>query len=180
MRVLDHLLEICVASLTLAAVAVGHVPAAFSEQSEKVDGPTPGASQAAAQVQSTRAAPARGGATTARPEGLSKNAVAKELFGAVNEPANMATRSIGFYARGCLAGAKPLPVNGPAWQVMRPSRNRNWGHPSLIRYIERFAIDAKEKDGWPGLLAGDLSLPRGGPMPFAHKSHQVGLEADIW
>ncbi len=109
-----------------------------------------------------------------------KKANARELFGAAKEPANLAARSIGFYAKGCLAGGKPLPVNGPAWQVMRLSRNRNWGHPSLIRYIERFAQDAKEKDGWPGLLVGDLSMPRGGPMPTDHASHQVGLDVDIW
>jgi penicillin-insensitive murein endopeptidase len=111
---------------------------------------------------------------------LTKKANARELFAAAKEPANLATRSIGFYAKGCLAGGKPLPVNGPAWQVMRLSRNRNWGHPSLIRYVERFATDAKQKDGWPGLLVGDLSMPRGGPMPYGHSSHQVGLDVDIW
>ena len=105
---------------------------------------------------------------------------ARLLFARARAPANMATRSIGFYARGCLAGAKPLPVDGPAWQAMRLSRNRMWGHPSLVKYIERFAKDAKEKDGWPGLLVGDMSMPRGGPMPFGHASHQVGLDVDIW
>ena len=109
-----------------------------------------------------------------------KFAPAKVLFGAVNAPSKMATRSIGFYARGCLAGGKPLPVDGPAWQAMRLSRNRMWGHPTLVRYIERFAKDAKAKDGWPGLLVGDMSMPRGGPMPFGHASHQVGLDVDIW
>jgi penicillin-insensitive murein endopeptidase len=109
-----------------------------------------------------------------------KFAPAKVLFGAVSAPSRMAARSIGFYAKGCLAGAKPLPVNGPAWQAMRVSRNRIWGHPTLVRYIERFAKDAKVKDGWPGLLVGDLSMPRGGPMPFGHASHQVGLDVDIW
>ena len=109
-----------------------------------------------------------------------KFAPAKVLFGAVKDPSKMASRSIGFYAKGCLAGGKPLPVNGPAWQAMRLSRNRMWGHPTLVRYIERFAKDAKEKDGWPGLLVGDMSLPRGGPMPFGHASHQVGLDVDIW
>jgi penicillin-insensitive murein DD-endopeptidase len=188
MRVFDHRLTgIGVASLTLAAFAAFHGPAAFSEQPGKLDGPAPAASQAAPppaqtppEVQPAAAAPAPGAAAPAKPEALSKKAMAKDLFGAVKEPANMATRSIGFYARGCLAGGKPLPVNGPAWQVMRLSRNRNWGHPSLLRYIERFAIDAKEKDGWPGLLVGDMSQPRGGPLPFGHASHQVGLEADIW
>ena len=98
----------------------------------------------------------------------------------MTNPSKMAARSIGFYAKGCLAGGKPLPVNGPAWQAMRLSRNRMWGHPSLVRYIERFAKDAKAKDGWPGLLVGDMSMPRGGPMPFGHASHQVGLDVDIW
>ena len=109
-----------------------------------------------------------------------KFAPAKVLFGAVTAPSKMAARSIGFYAKGCLAGAKPLPVNGPAWQAMRLSRNRIWGHPTLVRYIERFAKDAKVKDGWPGLLVGDMSMPRGGPMPYGHASHQVGLDVDIW
>jgi penicillin-insensitive murein endopeptidase len=111
---------------------------------------------------------------------ITKTSLAKDLFGAAKQPANLAAKSIGFYAHGCLAGGEPLPVNGPAWQVMRLSRNRNWGHPILIKYIERFAADAKEKDGWPGLLIGDLSMPRGGPMPFGHASHQVGLDVDIW
>ncbi len=63
---------------------------------------------------------------------------AKELFGRKSEPVPQAARAIGFYARGCLAGAIALPINGPTWQVMRLSRNRNWGHPSLIRFLERF------------------------------------------
>jgi penicillin-insensitive murein endopeptidase len=105
---------------------------------------------------------------------------AKVLFGAVKTPAPLATRSIGFYAKGCLAGAQPLPVDGPAWQAMRLSRNRNWGHPNMIALIEKLAADAKEHDGWPGLLVGDISQPRGGPMLSGHASHQVGLDADVW
>ena len=39
------------------------------------------------------------------------NAVpAKELFGAVKEPAPVSARAIGFYSHGCLAGAVALPV----------------------------------------------------------------------
>jgi penicillin-insensitive murein endopeptidase len=105
---------------------------------------------------------------------------AKLLFGAAKSPAPLAARSIGFYAKGCLAGAASLPVDGPAWQAMRLSRNRNWGHPDLIALVERLASDAKTHDGWPGLLVGDLSQPRGGPMLTGHASHQVGLDADIW
>jgi penicillin-insensitive murein endopeptidase len=63
---------------------------------------------------------------------------------------------------------------------MRLSRNRTWGHPDLIALVEKLALDAKTLDGWPGLLVGDLSQPRGGPMLSGHASHQVGLDADIW
>lgn len=105
---------------------------------------------------------------------------AKELFGKVTLPAPLAARSIGFYAKGCLAGAKPLPINGAAWQAMRLSRNRNWGHPNLVALIERLATDSQKLDGWPGLLVGDMSQPRGGPMLTGHASHQIGLDADIW
>src|SRR5215467_6159769 len=105
---------------------------------------------------------------------------AKELFSAVKIPAAEAARSIGFYAKGCLAGAKALPTDGVAWQTMRLSRNRNWGHPNLIALIEKLAVEARAHDGWLGLLVGDISQPRGGPMPSGHASHQVGLDADIW
>lgn len=105
---------------------------------------------------------------------------ARKLFGAKKSPADLRSRAIGSYARGCLAGGAMLPVNGPAWQAMRLSRNRNWGHPALVRYVERLATESKEIDGWPGLLVGDLSQPRGGPMLTGHRSHQIGLDADIW
>ncbi len=104
---------------------------------------------------------------------------AKELFGRKTAPLPLAARSIGFYTRGCLAGAVALPVNGKTWQVMRLSRNRNWGHPALIDFLERFASRVP-KAGWPGILVGDLAQPRGGPMLTGHASHQVGLDADIW
>jgi penicillin-insensitive murein DD-endopeptidase len=104
---------------------------------------------------------------------------AKELFARKPAPAPLQARTIGFYSKGCLAGAKALPINGPTWQVMRLSRNRNWGHPNLIEVLERLAAQAP-KTGWRGLLVGDLSQPRGGPMLTGHASHQVGLDADIW
>jgi penicillin-insensitive murein endopeptidase len=104
---------------------------------------------------------------------------AKELFGAAKIPAALEARSIGSYSRGCLAGAIALPVNGPTWQVMRLSRNRNWGNPFLVDFLERLALAAPGV-GWPGLLIGDLAQPRGGPMLTGHASHQIGLDADLW
>ena len=107
------------------------------------------------------------------------NTPARELFGRKREPAPMAARSIGKYSRGCLAGAMMLPVNGPTWQVMRLSRNRNWAHPEMIKVLERISSKVPEI-GWPGLLVGDLAQPRGGPMLTGHVSHQIGLDADVW
>lgn len=105
---------------------------------------------------------------------------AKKLFGAVTLPTKGNAQSLGFYAKGCLSGGVAIPVDGPAWQVLHLSRNRRWGNPAMIALLERLAHDAKEKDGWPGLLVGDISQPRGGPMLSGHASHQIGLDADIW
>jgi penicillin-insensitive murein endopeptidase len=105
---------------------------------------------------------------------------AKQLFGRQVVPAALAARTIGFYSRGCLAGGQALPVNGPAWEVMRLSRNRNWGHPALLAFLERFARKVPTVSHWPGILVGDMSQPRGGPMLTGHASHQIGLDADIW
>lgn len=105
---------------------------------------------------------------------------AKELFARRTLPADMSARAIGFYSRGCLAGGAALSIDGDAWQVMRLSRNRNWGHPDMIRTVERIARQSKSEGVWPGLLVGDISQPRGGPMLTGHASHQIGLDADIW
>jgi len=105
---------------------------------------------------------------------------AKVLFSKADGPAPMSARSVGFYSRGCVAGAEALPVDGPDWQVMRLSRNRYWGMPQLVGFIEQLAKDARAQDGWSGLLVGDLGQPRGGPAPTGHVSHQTGLDVDIW
>ncbi len=105
---------------------------------------------------------------------------AKELFGRARDPAPTESEPVGFYSKGCLAGGEELPANGPNWQVMRLSRNRNWGHRALIAFLTRFAPTAAEASGWPGILIGDMSQPRGGPMLTGHASHQIGLDVDIW
>jgi penicillin-insensitive murein DD-endopeptidase len=105
---------------------------------------------------------------------------AKRIFGTNPAPAPLAARAIGSFARGCLAGATAIPVDGETWQVMRLSRNRMWGHPDLIQLVERLAKAAPREANWRGLLVGDISQPRGGPMLTGHASHQIGLDADIW
>ncbi|MEM7211157.1 MAG: penicillin-insensitive murein endopeptidase [Pseudomonadota bacterium] len=104
---------------------------------------------------------------------------AKRLFSAKSTPSQLAPEPLGSYAKGCLAGAEQLPETAPGWQAMRLSRNRNWGHPSAIRFIERLSVEVQDV-GWPGLYIGDISQPRGGPMRSGHRSHQMGLDIDIW
>ena len=105
---------------------------------------------------------------------------AKLLFGRETTAAAGPPQAIGSYERGCLSGAIALPADGPNWQVMRPSRNRAWGHPVLIALLERLAGKLPTAAGWPGLLVGDIAQPRGGPMLTGHGSHQIGLDADLW
>src|ERR1700691_2207529 len=82
---------------------------------------------------------------------VGRSTPAKQLFGRVLSPSEAATRSIGFYSHGCLAGGIALPVNGPDWQVMRLSRKRNWGTPQLISFLERFSREVPHVSGWPGI-----------------------------
>nr|WP_315925788.1 penicillin-insensitive murein endopeptidase [Mesorhizobium sp. SP-1A] len=125
------------------------------------------------------AALAAAGMLAATPQHAAAEELAKNLFGSERLPAATAPQSIGFYSKGCFTGGVALPLTGPTWEVMRPSRNRNWGHPALISLLERFSRDAANQ-GWPGLMIGDISQPRGGPMQTGHASHQIGLDADIW
>ena len=62
---------------------------------------------------------------------------------------------------------------------MRPQRRRFFGHPLLVRYLQELGA-ATDQKGLGVLLIGDLGQPRGGPMPFGHRSHQIGLDVDIW
>lgn len=105
---------------------------------------------------------------------------AKQLFGAEARGSEHSPAAYGGYAKGCLAGGTTLPETGPTWQAMRLSRNRNWGHPETIDLIEKLSQKAAQQPGWTGLYVGDISQPRGGPMLSGHRSHQVGLDADIW
>lgn len=108
------------------------------------------------------------------------NVEAKNLFGSKSSGTSQSPAAFGSYSNGCLAGAQELPETGPTWQAMRLSRNRNWGHPDLIDMVTKLSQFAAQQPGWKGIYVGDLSQPRGGPMLSGHRSHQVGLDGDIW
>lgn len=110
---------------------------------------------------------------------LAAGEIAAERFAAADGPTLGPARAIGSYARGCLAGAVQLAGQAKTFIAMRPSRDRHWGHPMLVSFLEQLA-EAAPQHGLRGLLIGDLSQPRGGPMPYGHVSHQIGLDADVW
>ena len=105
---------------------------------------------------------------------------AKKAFGSVKESAGQVPQAIGRYERGCIAGAQKIAASGIGWQTVRVSRNRFWGHPILIAYIQRLASDVRRLDALPGILVGDMAQPIGGPLQGGHASHQIGLDVDLW
>ncbi len=105
---------------------------------------------------------------------------AAALFGSKWWGSRQVPSPIGSYSLGCLAGGGELPETGPTWQAMRLSRNRNWGHHSTVAFVKELSEKVATFDGWKGLYVGDIGNPRGGPMMSDHRSHQVGLDVDIW
>ena len=114
------------------------------------------------------------------PAAAQSEPLAKQLFGGKSTPSRHQSAAFGSYAKGCMAGGMQLPETGPTWQAMRLSRNRNWGQPELVDFIGDLSRFAARQPGWKGLYVGDISQPRGGPMLSGHRSHQMGLDADIW
>ncbi len=97
----------------------------------------------------------------------------------VTTPSHGSAEVFGSPAAGCIGGAVILPPEGPGYQVMRLLRHRNYGHPSLVHFVQTLAENLQAKH--PGvMLVGDLGQPRGGPTASLHRSHQNGLDVDIW
>ena len=87
--------------------------------------------------------------------------------------------SIGGAANGCIRGAETLPAQGEGFVSIRRHRNRYYGHPQTLDLIRDLgAALAKRTDSY--MMVGDLSQPRGGLMSSSHRSHQNGLDVDIW
>jgi len=97
----------------------------------------------------------------------------------VASPSAGLARSIGQPGSGCLQGAAVLPQRNPNYVVVHPERHREFGHPDLIGYLRELAVAAHKQKLGP-LYVGDLGQPRGGPTPTGHRSHQSGLDVDLW
>lgn len=109
----------------------------------------------------------------------SATALAADDWGDVTEPLPGEARIIGHHGGACLVGAEQLPPEGTGYQAVDLERNRHYGHPSLIDYVQALGQRVDES-GFGPMLVGDMAQPRGGPMPYGHVSHQSGLDVDIW
>jgi penicillin-insensitive murein endopeptidase len=97
----------------------------------------------------------------------------------VTAPAKGLPLALGLPGAGCVQGGVALPLQGVGWIVARPERHREFGHPSLIAFLRKLAASAR-KEQLGLLVVGDLGQPRGGPTPTGHRSHQSGLDVDLW
>lgn len=101
------------------------------------------------------------------------------LWEEVKSPSPQSPASIGSYTNGCLSGAEQLPLRSEGFQLVRTGRDRHYGNPALIRFLTDFSTEvAQQKLG--RLHIGDMSMARGGPFSSGHRSHQIGLDVDIW
>ena len=100
-------------------------------------------------------------------------------WGDVTQPSSGITEVIGGAANGCISGAETLPETGPGYVSIRRYRNRYYGHPTLLAFIQEMGR-AQHQRGAQLMMLGDLSQPRGGLMSSSHRSHQNGLDVDIW
>ncbi len=126
------------------------------------------------------AAATSAGAAPRQSDGPVAHAIAPPLdWGTVARPAAGPAQVIGGTAAGCLGGARALPLDGVGYQAVRVSRNRHFGHPALVTYVQTLGR-ALKAHGLETVYIGDMAQPRGGPMPYGHGSHQSGLDVDVW
>lgn len=94
-------------------------------------------------------------------------------------PAPGPVRVVGGPGGGCIAGAVRLPDAAVGLLTVRQSHSTFWGHPDTIAALLELGRRAHAA-GLPPLYMGDISAPRGGPIPGGHVSHQMGLDADVY
>jgi penicillin-insensitive murein endopeptidase len=105
-------------------------------------------------------------------------AAAQDVWGGFATPSTDAPASVGTYSNGCLMGGEALAPEGEGFQVIRLSRHRFYGHPSLIDFLQDLGRRVA-RAGLGRMLVADVAGPRGGPLS-GHASHEIGLDADIW
>jgi hypothetical protein len=88
---------------------------------------------------------------------------------------------------GSLSAGTRLPIEGPDWVTWNPVEDRVpnephrlYGHERTIRtVVSAIAAYRAANPGAPRVVVGDLSFRGGGPMEL-HRSHQNGLDVDLY
>lgn len=97
----------------------------------------------------------------------------------IEMPTPARAEAVGGVSNGCIFGAQRLPATGEGYVAVRRERNRHYGHPTTLRFVERLGETVSRRtDAF--MMVGDLSQPRGGLMSNMHRSHQSGLDVDVW
>ena len=86
--------------------------------------------------------------------------------------------SIGDYSLGCLRGAQTFTGKEKGVVLAKNNNGNFWGHPVLINLLTRMGAEFDKSN--QNIIIGDLSQKLGGPILGKHKSHQTGLEVDVW
>jgi murein endopeptidase len=88
---------------------------------------------------------------------------------------------------GSLSGGTQLPVEGPDWVTWNPvadhvpnEPHRLYGNDRVIRKLLAVLAAYREANpDAPRVVVGDISFRGGGPMEL-HRSHQNGLDVDVY
>ncbi len=97
----------------------------------------------------------------------------------IRQPIQGKATPIGQYTNGCLIGAKALPFEGIGYQVVRREKYRFFAHPDMFDYLQNLGKKV-HRANLPTMLISDIAMPAGGRFVSGHRSHQMGLDADIW
>jgi hypothetical protein len=95
--------------------------------------------------------------------------------------------SVGQWWSGSLIAGTQLPTEGPDWVTWNPvtdsvpnAPRRLYGNERTIRTVISVVQDYRTANAHaPRVVVGDISFEGGGPMD-AHRSHQTGLDVDIY
>jgi murein endopeptidase len=95
--------------------------------------------------------------------------------------------SVGRWWSGSLIAGTQLPTEGPDWVTWNPvtdsvpnAPRRLYGNERTIRTVISVVAEYRAANPRaPRVVVGDISFEDGGPMD-AHRSHQTGLDVDIY
>ena len=66
-------------------------------------------------------------------------------WASLKTPTTGETHIYGTYQAGCISGAEALPVDGQGYSVVRRSRVRYYGHPTLVTYLTELSKKSNQK-----------------------------------